>query len=353
MEEPAAAATAAPRAAAAAGWGGRESLAALFHRLSASRAPGTAITAFCSGGGAHTLLSPPPVQHVLLSLLDTRAALPLRATCREARAAVAGHAWEDGDTVIKGSIAAWRACFPRARCANLRKFDADCRKFLRKAPVVDADFVHFEGLRELNMVRCTAVTDAAFAHLRGIHTLDMSLCDQPAITDAAFAHLVGIQRLSIAGCKQATLTDAAFVHLRGIQLLNMSNCKQFTDAAFVHLRGIHTLYMWYCSQPAISDAAFVHLRGIHTLVMNGWKQATLTGTGFAHLQGIRALGMLDCRENLVADARGLGLPVNTRKCTSAGPLHYTFDERGWGEHYTIVDHGSIHLERNERYKNLL
>jgi hypothetical protein len=306
--------------------------AAMFARISASRAPGTALSAACGGADTHTLLSPQRVQDALLRLLNTRTALPLRATCKEARAAVAGHAWEDAETVILGSIAAWRACFPRARSANVRMlkpvFDDG---IVREAPVLDADFVHLEGLRELNMMGCQAVTDAAFAHLRGIHTLDMMWCNQPAITDSAFVNLVGIQRLSIWGCDQATLTDAAFVHLRGIQLLNMSMCTQLTDAAFVHLRGIHTLYMWGCDQPAIIDAAFVHLRGIHTLVMTGCVQATLTGAAFSHLRGIRALGMHCCRPKLVAAARGLGLPVNTRGCKSAGALHYTFNERGWGE----------------------
>ncbi len=118
------------------------------------------------------------------------------------------------------------------------------------------------------------------------------------------------------------------MHLRGIQLLNMGQCGQFTDAAFVHLRGIHTLYMWYCRQPAISDAAFVHLRGIHTLVIEGCTQATLTGAGLAHLQGIRALGMCNNRVDLVAIARSLGLPANTRNCSIVGGLHCTFDPRG-------------------------
>ena len=89
--------------------------------------------------------------------------------------------------------------------------------------------------------------------------------------------------------------------------------------------------MWCCDQPAISDAAIVHLRGIHTLVMNHCNQATLTGAGFAHLQGIHALGMFKCRAYLVAAARDLGLPVNTRVCTSEGALHYPFDEHGWGK----------------------
>jgi hypothetical protein len=307
-----------------------------------------------AGNPTETLLS--EVGLVLLNFFNTREACVLRLVCREFVEAVRRQQWEDRETVIMGSIAAWRACFPRARCANVRMQDIfGDGGSVRSTPVEDADFAHLNGLRELNMAGCRAVTDAAFAHLRGICTLDMSDCDQPAITDAAFvhlrgihaldmsycwqstitdaafAHLAGVQQLSIWGCDQATLTDAAFAHLRGIQLLNMSFCRQLTDAAFVHLRGIHTLYMRFCDQPAISDAAFVHLRGIHTLVIESCNQATLTGVGFAHLQGIRALGMWNSRADLVAAARGLGLLVNMCVWTSRGALHYTFDERGWGE----------------------
>jgi hypothetical protein len=269
-----------------------------------------------AGHATETILS--EVGVVLLRLFDTREACVLRLVCREFVEAVAQQRWEDRDTVIMGSIGAWRRCFPRARCANVS------RNYGRHTPVVDADFVHFEGLRELQMTGCMAVTDAAFVHLRGIHTLDMSFCNQHTITNGAFAHLVGIQRLSIWGCDQVTLTDAAFVHLRGIQLLNMSQCSQLTDSAFVHLRGIHTLYMRYCYQPAISDAAFVHLRGIHTLVIEGCWQATLTGAGLAHLQGIRALGMRGCSDDLVAAARGLGLPVSTRRQSFTAWLRCTY-----------------------------
>jgi hypothetical protein len=277
-----------------------------------------------AGHATETILS--EVGVVLLRLFDTREACVLRLVCRKFVEAVAQQRWEDRDTVIQGSIGAWRRCFPRARCANLRRVKSSTETGqVRRSPLMDADFVHFEGLRELNMAGCMAVTDAAFVHLRGIHTLDMSFCSQPTITNAAFAHLLGIQRLSIWGCDQATLTDAAFVHLRGIQLLNMSWCRQFTDAAFVHLRGIHTLYMWNCGQPAISDAAFMYLRGIHTLVIEGCTQATLTGAGLAHLQGIRALGIFNNRADLVAAAHSLGLSKNTRLPLSLGGLHYTFD----------------------------
>ena len=72
-----------------------------------------------AGGGQETLLS--EVGFVLLPLFTTRDACALRLVCREFLAAVTEQPWEDRDTVIKGSIAAWRACFPaRAApmCAN-------------------------------------------------------------------------------------------------------------------------------------------------------------------------------------------------------------------------------------------
>ena len=259
-----------------------------------------------AGGGQETLLS--EVCFVLLPLFTTADACALRLVCREFLAAVSEHPWEDRDTVIQGDIAAWRACFPHARCANVqRRWGINDRR-KRTAPLTDADFVHFEGLRELYMEGCKDVTDAAFVHLRGIDTLDMSYCYQSAITDAAFAHLAGIQFLCVRFCNQATITDAAFMHLRGIQMLNIVGCRQLTDAAFVHLRGIHTLNMWSCSQPAITDAAFAYLRGIHTLVMNDCNQATITGATFSSLKGIHSLSMYGC--GAAAAALRLGLPVH-------------------------------------------
>jgi hypothetical protein len=274
-----------------------------------------------AGGGQEMLLS--EVGFVLLPLFSTRDACALRLVCREFLAAVREHPLEDRGTVIKGSIAVWRACFPQARCANVQKWVWPESADKRAAPVVDADFVHFEGLRELYMAGCKDVTDASFVHLRGIHTLDMTVCDQLAITGAAFVHLAGIQRLSMWGCDQA-FTDAAFAHLHGIQLLNMSEFSQITDAAFVHLRGIHTLYMWYCSQPAITDAAFVHLRGIHTLVICVCDQATITRISFAHLKGIDALGMFSCSAAQVATVRSLGLTVDSHAYKLYGALGCMF-----------------------------
>ena len=130
-----------------------------------------------AGGGQETLLS--EIGFVLLPLFTTADACALRLVCREFLAAVTEHPWEDRETVIQGSIAAWRACFPRALCANVRQYAY--RGKVRATPVVDADFTHLEALRELRMAGCVGVTDAAFAHLRGIHTLDMSGCRQVGI----------------------------------------------------------------------------------------------------------------------------------------------------------------------------
>ena len=160
-----------------------------------------------AGGKGRTLLAECP--GALLQFFDTRDACVLRLVCREFQAAVAAHPWEDRDTVILGSIGGWRACFPRARCANVRFYEN--APGWRHTPVVDADFVHFVGLWELDVSGSTEVTDAAFVHLRGIRVLDMSFCRR--ITNAGVAHLVGIQKLCIIGCWQPTLTDAAFAPL--------------------------------------------------------------------------------------------------------------------------------------------
>jgi hypothetical protein len=264
-----------------------------------------------AGGTQETLLS--EVGPVLLPFFTTRDACALRLVCREFLAAAREHPWEDGRTAIQGSVAAWRVCFPRARCANVGRrtfFGAE----IRVAPVYDADFVHFAGLRELNMAFCTDVTDAAFVHLRGIHSLEMQSCFQ--LTDAAFTHLAGIQRLGMFNCPR--VTDAAFVHLRGLELLSIVYCRQLTDAAFVHLRGVKTVYMQNCGQPAITDAAIAHLRGIRTLVLDDCSQATITGATFASLTGIEALCVRGCSAEVVAAGHALDLPVPAGGLLSLG-----------------------------------
>ena len=278
-----------------------------------------------AGGTGRTLLAECP--GALLQYFDTPGACALRLVCREFQAAVAAHPWEDRETVIQGGIGAWRACFPRARCANVRERDWEGGAVVRHIPVVDADFMHFVGLWELNMDSCLAVTDAAFVHLRGIRVLDMTDCNQIVITDAGLAHLVGIQKLCIAGCNQPTLTDSAIAPLRGIRVLSMGACPQFTDAAFMHLKGIHTLFMWNCRQPTITDAALAHLKGIKCLVLHSCS-IPFTEVGLVHLRGTTRLHMYDANAASIAAAHDLGLPVTTGGLTEYSAFRFSDTESG-------------------------
>ena len=277
-----------------------------------------------AGGAGRTLLA--ECLGALLQFFSSHEACALRLVCREFQAAVTAYPWEDRITVILGSIGNWRACFPRARCANVNSY-SDEDRVVRRAPVVDADFVHFVGLWELNMSSCRAVTGAAFVHLRGIRVLDMSDCNQPTITDASLAHLAGIQKLSICGCTQATLTNAAFAPLRSIRVLNMSGCPQFTDTAFAHLKGIHTLHMRYCNQPTITDAALAHLKGIKCLVLHSCS-IPFTEVGLVHLRGTTRLHMYDANAASIAAAHDLGLPVTTGGLTEYSAFRFSDTESG-------------------------
>jgi len=204
----------------------------------------------------------------LLPMFTTAEATVLRLLCREFKDTVAEFPWEDDKTLIKGSVADWRACFPRARWANVSDRGAGyCR-----VPVEDADFVHFVGLRRLDMSNCRGITDAAFAHLKGIHTLTMSLCSQATITDAAFVHLKGIHTLNMAFCDQAAITDAVFVHLKGIHSLSLYHCTQLTNAVFTHLKGVKRLNIGYCPQLNLTDDS---LQGIEWLNMHNHSQAQI------------------------------------------------------------------------------
>ena len=203
---------------------------------SAREATLEAVLRLCAGGGDAR-------EGSVLGFLWQDEALGLRAASRACREAVAAHAWSDLDpdcrrSRIFGSAASWRACFPKARTANM----------MGNKTVTDADFALLEGIHSLNMAGCNQaiITDAAFAHLRGIDSLWMNYCNQVTITDAAFAHLRGIDALGMDGCNQATISDAAFAHLKGIHTLFMSGCNQITDAAMEHLRGISVLDIRGC-----------------------------------------------------------------------------------------------------------
>jgi hypothetical protein len=250
----------------------------------------------------------------LLPMFTTKEATTLRQLCKEFKSTVADFPWEDEETVIRGSVAAWRACFPRARWANVT--EASWARG-RETPVVDADFVHFVGLRRLGMSWCQSITDAAFVHLKGIHTLKMAYCWQYTITDAAFVHLKGIHTLDMSSCYQVTITDAAFLHLKGIHTLNMARCTQdtITDAAIVHLKGIHSLSLLLC--PQLTSAVFTHLKGVKRLNIGWCERLNLTDD---FLKGIEWLGMYRHSQAQVEQAESLGYPV----CQKAYSNLFTF-----------------------------
>ena len=166
-----------------------------------------------AGGEVRSLVS--EAGSALLPFFSMADACALRQVCQELRAVVREFAWWDKETVIKGSIAAWRASFPRARCANVHSVGPQGRR----APLHDADFVHFEGLRELSVAGRGDFTGAAFAHLRGIHTLCMLNCSQLTVAAAAFEPLRGIALLDVRWCSAATVAGAQGLAQQGTVIM--------------------------------------------------------------------------------------------------------------------------------------
>ena len=68
--------------------------------------------------------------------------------------------------------------------------------------------------------------------------------------------------------------------------------------------------------------------GIHSLVIEGCTQATITGVRLEHLKGISRLGMFLCRDEAIAAAGSLGLPVARRRYTRYGAFDTSFVEEG-------------------------
>ena len=104
-----------------------------------------------AGGAGRTVMW--AAGDALLPFFSTEEARALRLVSRECLAAVARHPWADRATWIAGSVAAWRASFPRAKVANAIGYNIALNR-ARRTPIVDADFVHFEGLQELDMSNC-------------------------------------------------------------------------------------------------------------------------------------------------------------------------------------------------------
>ena len=189
----------------------------------------------------------------IFGFFSTREANTLRLVCGEFRDAVSEARWHDETTRISGSLAAWRACFPNARAANVAG----------RADLQDADFARLAGLKALNMNGCGGITYAGLAHLAGIHTLNIShlFGRGPQITDAGLAHLAGIHTLKMRYC--AGITDAGLAYLAGIKTLDMSGCPGITDASLAHLAGVQELHMTGRDRATILAARVL---GLHVVV---------------------------------------------------------------------------------------
>ena len=118
--------------------------------------------ALAGGSGSRTVMS--AASDALLPFFSTREARDLRLVSRECLGAVARHPWADRATRIAGSVAAWRASFPRAKVANVTMFPYGPNR--RSTSIVDADFVHFEGVSGAESVYMNYCTDAAKAAAR-------------------------------------------------------------------------------------------------------------------------------------------------------------------------------------------
>ena len=82
---------------------------------------------------------------LLFVTTSTREARSLRLVSRELLEAVAAFPWRYPTTVILGSVALWRSCFPRAVTANLSK---------RRSDLTTGDFEQLSGILELDLGRC-------------------------------------------------------------------------------------------------------------------------------------------------------------------------------------------------------
>ena len=142
-----------------------------------------------AGGTDATIVS--IVGLVLLPHFTTKEACTLRLVCKDFVKATAEVKWHDLETVVKGDLRSWRACFPKATAANVSG----------RKDLTDSDFEHLAGLRTLDMRCCTmsATSDTGIGHLAGIHTLDMRDClpNPNTISKACLAKLksMGLQLL--------------------------------------------------------------------------------------------------------------------------------------------------------------
>lgn len=202
----------------------------MYKRISSSRWKGTKIVAFAGGPSDFTMLS--SCWHSLLPMFDTKTILPLRLVCREFEHTVGRYNWDDKNTIVSKDLDRWRACFPNARAANLSQMGA---------ALVDADLVHLQGLKYLDLSYCYNLTGATFHYLHGVHTLKLNGCFR--------------------------IKPEAFIHLAGVQNLEMTCCKAMGVEAFQSIRGVSDLSICFCNHEAAVTA--LGIRNIRKFITNG------------------------------------------------------------------------------------
>ena len=215
----------------------------------------------------------------ILCFLRQDEALPLRTASRACCAAVAEHPWSDTGSRVRGSLAQWARCFPKARACNLSYNQA----------FVDNDAALLQGVRTLDCSYCRGFTTAAFVHLRSLRALQMAYCSQPELIDGIFTQLTRgqLRSLDMTGCKQLRSLEG----LEGIRSLRMSYVSGVPEAQFAHVRGLRLLDASQCN---LSDEALRLIgNGIEELDIENSRH--VTDAGLAQVAGeLRVLGCGYC-----------------------------------------------------------
>ena len=273
-----------------------------------SEGTGTQISSTCGGGAEQNAGILDVLRFGVLSMFNTREANTLRLVSKGFLSDVADHPWRDMQTVIQGYVGdqvgvrqgqrgAWRACFPRAKYANITRGGTG----FRRNSIIDSDFVHLAGLEQLNMNYCTEITDAAFVHLVGIQKLSMYACIN--ITDAAFVHLVGIKELNITCCYQ--ITDNGIQYIRGVRMLNMAHCYKITGAAFQYLNRVQELSISGHNNPTIRDSDFTNLKELEVLDMSSCQRCRITKQVFEYIWRLKMLNIYQTNQITDEDCEDL------------------------------------------------
>ena len=146
----------------------------------------------------------------LLPCLTTRDACEMRLVNKAHKATVTAHPWADVETVIKGSLADWRVCFPHACAANLNQSDvykAPTPAGLRAAPIPQEHFCHLTGLSFLSVRGNASFTDEALLHLGGsVQHLDVSGC--MALSGQNMENVSGATLVEMHFCHRAAYNNA-------------------------------------------------------------------------------------------------------------------------------------------------